>query len=238
VIDPSFAPAPVRPVVFRAGLAVNRALSALAQNFAVFWSVAAVVTLPDLIVEASRGDDFLWTILASIIGGVLAYASQAILADAAFQGLGGGAIDMSRSLQVTVTRFFPLMSLAGWVGLAVGVGLVLLIVPGLICMAMFAVAVPVCVVERQSALASMQRSAALTSGYRWPLFWLYVMLGLIVWMTMLVLQQVLAQIAGDLVQSLGMWAARAAVTAFHAVLGVVIYRDLRAAKEGDAEYLR
>jgi hypothetical protein len=232
VTDPYFAPAPARPAVFRAGLAVNRALATLVHNFPAFWSVAAVVTLPDLVVEASRGDDFLWTILASVVSGVLAYASQAVLADAAFQSLEGGVVDVSRSMQVVLTRFFALAGLAGWVGLAVGIGFVLLIVPGLICLVMFAVAVPVCVVEGRSAFASMQRSAALTSGYRWPLFWLYLMLGLVLWMTMLVLQQALAQIGGDMVQTLGVWALRAAVTAFHAVLGVVIYRDLRAAKEG------
>ena len=221
-----------RPPVFRAGLAVNRALSLLVRNFLPFWLVAALVTLPNLAVEIARGDDLGWMLIAAIVSGVLAYLCQAILADAAFAALGGGAVDIGRSARSASSRFPTLMGLAGWVGLAVGIGFVLLIVPGIIATVMFSVAVPVCVVERLGAVASMQRSAALTAGYRWPLFWLYVVLALVVWMTLLILQQVLAQIGGDTLDTFGTWAAEAAVTAFHAVLAVVVYEGLCAVKEG------
>lgn len=217
--------------MFRAGAAVNRALDILARNFLGFWLVAGLVTLPNVLIEITSGDDFLWMILAAIISGILVYLSQAMLADAAFQGLGGEAVDMSRSVQTALSRFFPLIGLTGWVGLAVGFGFVLLVVPGLIFLVMFSVAVPVCVVEERRAIASMRRSADLTAGYRWPLFGLYVVMALIVWMAMLIVHRVLAEIGGDPVEIVGSWAARAAVTAFHAVLGVVVYHDLRAAKE-------
>ena len=171
-------------------------------------------------------------LIAAVVSGILAYLSQAILADAAFQALGGGAVDIGLSARTALSRFWTLTGLAGWVGLAVGVGFVLLIVPGIILTVMFSVAVPVCVIERERAIASMQKSAALTAGYRWPLFWLYVVLALIVWMTLLILDQVLAQIGGDTLETFGSWAAEAAVTAFHAVLAVAIYDALNAVKAG------
>jgi hypothetical protein len=230
--EPFLAARPPRPVVFRAGAALNRSLSVLAQNFAAFVLIAAAVTFPNYVVEATRGDDLIWSVVAAILSGILFYLSQGVLAYAAFQDSQGAAGDVSQSVTVAMSRFFPLMNLAGWVGLAVGLGFILLIVPGIVFLVMFSVAVPACVVEGLGAVASMQRSAQLTKGYRWPLLGLYVLLFVLVWMTKLALHRVLAQIGGAPLETFGLWAARAVVTAFHAVLGVVIYHDLRLAKEG------
>ena len=229
--EPSLAPARPHPAVFRAGAALNHALAVLARNFVAFTSIAGAVTFPNYVVEVVRGDDLLWSIAAAILSGILFYLAQGVLADAAFQDARGGAGDLWQSVTVAMSRFFSLINLAGWVGLAVGIGFLLLIVPGVILLVMFSVAVPACVVERLGAFASLRRSASLTTGCRWQLFGLYVLLFLLVWISKEALQQVLAQIGGAPLETFGMWLAGAVVTAFHAVLGVVVYRDLRAAKE-------
>ncbi|MGO4336221.1 hypothetical protein AB4037_15045 [Labrys sp. KB_33_2] len=48
-------------------------------------------------------------------------------------------------------------------------GLVVLIIPGLMVLCRYFVAVPVCVVERTGPLQALKRSAELTRGYRWKL---------------------------------------------------------------------
>ncbi len=58
------------------------------------------------------------------------------------------------------------------VGLGIGVGLVLLIVPGLIFMSMWSLAVPVAVLEDRRITDSMSRSSDLTKGDRWRFFFI------------------------------------------------------------------
>jgi hypothetical protein len=66
--------------------------------------------------------------------------------------------------------FWPLLAVAILAGLGIGVGLLLLIVPGLILMTIWAVVVPVCVVERPGVLASFSRSRALVRDNAGPVF--------------------------------------------------------------------
>ena len=54
-------------------------------------------------------------------------------------------------------------------GVMVGIGFVLLVVPGLILACMFFVAVPVAVVERPGVFEALARSGRLTRGHRVPI---------------------------------------------------------------------
>jgi hypothetical protein len=60
------------------------------------------------------------------------------------------------------------------------VGYVLLIVPGIIFSLMYAVAVPVAVLENRGPFESLKRSAALTEGYRGLIFLTYFLWGLLI----------------------------------------------------------
>ncbi len=55
-------------------------------------------------------------------------------------------------------------------GVAIGVGLLLLVVPGLMLLCSWAVIVPVYVEERAGGTASFARSRFLTYGHRWRIF--------------------------------------------------------------------
>jgi hypothetical protein len=56
------------------------------------------------------------------------------------------------------------------VAVGVGIGLVLIVIPGLILMTIWAVAVPVVVLERPGVFASLGRSQALVKGHGWQVF--------------------------------------------------------------------
>ena len=60
------------------------------------------------------------------------------------------------------------------VGILVGIGLVLLVIPGIWVMAVFAVVVPALVIERVG-FGAMGRSRFLTKDYRWPIFGTYIL---------------------------------------------------------------
>jgi hypothetical protein len=111
-------------------------------------------------------------------------------------------------------------------------GFLLLIVPGVILMVMWYVAVPACVLEKTGPVRSLGRSRELTKGYRWKVF------GLILLVYVL---SILGNAFGALLANTaaGMWGAAIAqliwqgiAAGFGSVLIAVVYYYLRVAKEG------
>ncbi len=64
-------------------------------------------------------------------------------------------------------------------GIAITIGLILLIIPGLILITIWAVIIPVIVLERSGAIASFGRSQQLVRGYGWQVFGTLVVLFII-----------------------------------------------------------
>jgi hypothetical protein len=73
-------------------------------------------------------------------------------------------------LRTGLTFLLPILGLFIVYAIGVGVGLVFLIVPGLFLATIWAVSMPALVFERLGVGEALQRSAALTQGYRWPVF--------------------------------------------------------------------
>jgi hypothetical protein len=227
-------PTRFRRAAFDPEAAVACAFEVLRRNLAGFVLLAALVTLPNYLVAAVRGDHFLWSIVAAIVSGMLFYLAQGFIGYAAYQDMIGRPVGAGDSLRAAIDRFFPLLGLAGWLSLAVGIGFVLLIVPGVLFMVMWSVAVPACVVEGIAPAASMRRSAALTKGHRWSLFLLLLFLFIAVEIGLAALDRVLAMAGGGAAAAFGSWVGKALVAAFQAVLATAIYHELRAAEEGPA----
>jgi hypothetical protein len=126
--------------------------------------------------------------LAGVIGGLLAYIVilfAAFLLEAALvkavQDIRDGRADLS--LGETVSAVTPyIWSVAGasiLAGIAITVGLFLLIVPGLWLITIWAVIIPVIVIERSGALSSFGRSRQLVRGHGWHVFGTLVLLFII-----------------------------------------------------------
>jgi hypothetical protein len=62
------------------------------------------------------------------------------------------------------------------VGLAVGVGCLLLIIPGIILLCRLSVSVPVSMLEDSKSIPSIERSMELTKGHGWQIFLIYLLL--------------------------------------------------------------
>ena len=162
---------------------------------------------------------------------LLSALSQAIILYGAFEAMRGRRVDLMASFQHAWRRFLPVIGAGLFVTFLAGLASLLLIVPGLILLTMWFVAIPACVVEQTGPWKSLSRSAALTKGNRWKVF------------GMMVLLTILSAIGGALVGALAAAAGAtlggllaliwiALVAPFSAILVVVTYHDLRVAKEG------
>ncbi|HEV7256212.1 MAG TPA: hypothetical protein VGN82_00400 [Bosea sp. (in: a-proteobacteria)] len=160
---------------------------------------------------------------------VLQTVAQATSLYGAFQDMRGQPFTIGQSLQIGLARAVPVVGVALLAGLAIGLGILLFIVPGVIIGCMLFVAIPACVIEKTGVTESLSRSVALTQGYRWQIFGLF----LLVVLMALVGEMVLTAIGGNgIVGQLLSFAWQVVSTAFGAVLCAVVYHDLRAAKEG------
>src|SRR5207302_7500833 len=95
---------------------------------------------------------------------------QAVILHAAFQDMRGRAVNLGESLSVGLRRFLPIIGASILLSLGAAVGMLLLIVPGLILLTMWYVAIPACVVEELGPARSLGRSSELTRGNRWKIF--------------------------------------------------------------------
>src|ERR1700685_1719298 len=127
----------------------------------VIYLVAAIITALLALAGGTVG-----ILLGSFVSVVAAFVLQATLVKAV-QDVRDGHADLS--IRQTVNEALPfLASVAGasiLAGIAITIGLVLIIVPGLFLITIWAVIVPVIIIERSGALASFGRSRQLVRGH-------------------------------------------------------------------------
>jgi hypothetical protein len=131
--------------------------------------------------------------------------------------------DLVRSVEPV---FWPLVVVSILFGLGVGVGFILLIIPGLILLVMWSVVAPVTVLERPGVLNAFGRSRELVRGNGWNVFGVIVLVFLAV-----VVISVAAGIGADSLGSVGralvQWAVNAALAPVTALSASVLYFELR-----------
>jgi hypothetical protein len=243
---------------FRVGHVLSQTWEVFSRNFLRFSVITGIASLPPLLIPRTTPDpahpfaNVGWAPLALFLMIVLGTLSQAIVLYGAFQDMRGRPVSLADCFQVGLGRFFPIVGLAISMGLAVMFASILLIIPGLILYMMWIVATPACVVERLGPFRSMGRSRALTKGHRWKILGLFLLtlipvaiIGAIIGALVVAVFGV-AGLAGGF--SAGLFGLTAALgttlghiftliwssiwKAFYAILAVVIYHDLRVAKEG------
>ena len=124
----------------------------------------------------------------------------------------------------------PLIGLAIVAGIAIAIGFVLIIIPGLILLTWWAVAAPVMVVEHPGVFRALGRSRDLVRGDGWNVFGIIVLVVLI----NLAINLVAAIIAAPLSDAAGAvvsWIGTTLAAPILALASAVLYFALRAAKE-------
>jgi hypothetical protein len=225
----------------RVGSIISRSGAVLSRHFLTFFIVAMIAYSPMLLIASAQGSEpvepsealsqALLAFLGVVLLMVLSQLGDAIILHAAFQDMRRRPVRVVESLNVGLSRFFPLIGIAFVQGFLILLGIILLIIPGFILYTMWFVGLPACVVERLGPWASLRRSRELTKGYRWRLFALAVLLP-VVNAGSSVIASVLTALAGPIAGLTGqlIWTGMAA--AFSGVLFTVTYYDLRVIKEG------
>ena len=173
------------------------------------------------------------SILIGAIGWFIAIAIQQLLLGALTRGAAGALIgrdvDVSASYQYAFSRLGPLIGLAILIAIVVGVGFILLIIPGIIFLVFLAVSVPAFIIEGLGVTDSMSRSWKLVSGSWWHTLGVILVAAIIAG----VINGILTAIGGN--TFFGVWILSAIaqiITApFVALVSVVLYVDLRARHE-------
>jgi len=180
------------------------------------------------LVEPDSGLDF----LAVIAEMLLSFVAEAALVYGTFRQLQGRRGSFGDTVATGLRKVLPVVLVSLAVGVLALLGLALLVIPGLIVMTVYAVAVPAAVVEHLGVGASLNRSAALTKGCRWRIFGV-----LLVTIALQVGLEIVIELAldfqGGAIFSLAVsWLLSGATGALYAVLATVIYHELRRVKEG------
>lgn len=124
------------------------------------------------------------------------------------------------------------------VNLAAGLGMLLLVVPGVVLFLMFWVAVPAAVVEG-GVVSALRRSHQLTKGRKWALLGLFVVVALAMWLAGTVLMMIAMAFALTETMELivllgGVLISQAFAWAVWGVVGAASYYHLRLVAEGEA----
>ena len=242
------------------GRVFQRAFSAISLNPIVILGLALVIgALPGLIVSfaffrlgltspatiqsgAVTGRGLAVAMfLSGLIMMVISALVQGALTRATVSANEGQRASFGESLSSGLQVVFPLIGLSILWALGVGIGFVLLIVPGIILLMMWSVAVPSLVVERQGVFAAFRRSSQLTKGARWKIFGLSLVLLVIYWLLSIIVTFVglgmygpanpagftIANMIGGIIVG----------TIFNTLWGTIqpsLYVELRQWKEGDS----
>jgi hypothetical protein len=173
------------------------------------------------------------SLLVAAISVTAAFWYQGMVVEAAQDILDGRRDHTLGSLLNSTTPVIaPLLGAGILVGIAVGIGLILLIAPGLYLLTIWAVIAPVIVLERAGALDSFERSRQLVKGNGWQVFGvigIFFLLQLVIGiLTRSLFDDSFALLAvGNLIVQL-------LVAPLSGLAAAVMYFGLKAAKEGEA----
>jgi hypothetical protein len=176
---------------------------------------------------------FIVFLLATLVALAIAVIINAILQAALLRGAAlatvGDPVDINDSYRWGLRRFGSVLVVSLLVGLAVAIGFLLLIIPGIIFLVMFSVAVPALVVEGVRGTDAMRRSWNLVKGHFWHVFGVIVVAAILTGIVSGILgaiggsNSVLRLIFGTIAQVL--------VAPFSALIAVLLYLDVRSRSE-------
>jgi hypothetical protein len=220
---------------FETGKVLGETFSTFFSNFLPFVMINALVSLPVMALAfyvVSLKDNpqlaalvFLGTILLQMICTQVAAGG---ITYGVYQQMRGRSPSVGDCLQVGLSRLIPVIAVAIVTVFAVGLGLVLCVIPAFIVLTMLAVVIPVTVEERPGLIESLRRSAYLTESFRWRIFGVLFVLGII--------QQIPVRMAVSTVHDLGTLLLITVflgilTTGLQATAAAVMYYRLRSVKE-------
>jgi hypothetical protein len=236
---------------------LNAAFTLYKQKWRDFFLIVAIVSVPLSIVQyfladqlaspvtvhvdqvtgqvtTSGGSSLGTAIGASILlalVGVLIYEIMAgALTRAAAGSVVGVEIDADASYRYGLARLGSILLIGILTGLAVGIGFIFLIIPGLFLLVKFAVSIPALVVENKRGTKAMSRSFELTSGHFWHVAGTVLLAAILTGIVSGILTAPFSS-GGWFLRAIAASIAQIVTAPFTALVAVLVYLDLRARKE-------
>ena len=176
------------------------------------------------------------------IGFLVSVVTNAVLQGALVYGtvrdLNGRRASFGECLATGLRNFLPVILLSILMAMAVMVGFLLLVVPGVMMLVAWCVAVPARVSEQTGIIEAFGRSAELTRGNRWRIFGLMLLFLVLTWIVGILLTplSLAAMSAGPQGLVVSQMISNTASGIINALIGAtgasVIYVELRRIKEG------
>lgn len=256
----------LRPMTL--GEVLDRTFKLYRSNFLLF---AGIIALPFLVLfvinigVASFGTNVRATaagavpspgLLASMIGGGLTFgllylfllgSAQAATVFAVSDLYLGRRTGLRKCYKRVGAKAFRVILILIFTALIVGVGFLLLIIPGIILMCRTAVAVPASMLEDSKSMRSIERSMELTKGYAGQMFVIFLMVWVLTWLVAVIFQTPFAFLVqaqhtvsfGTLVlQHLSSFVSQVLVGPIATIAFSLMYYNLRVRKEAfDIQHL-
>jgi hypothetical protein len=206
------------------GAVVSRIWDIYRDQFAVLFGTALILFALEFVVlllvpGASIALAILFFALGVLYQGIVVELVQDIQDGRRDHSIG----DLIRSVEPV---FWPLVTVSILFGLALAIGFILLIIPGLILMVIWSVVAPVTVLERPGPFAAFGRSRELVRGNGWQVFGVIVLVFVAV-VVISVAAGLIASSLGSLGGALVQWAINAALAPVTALSASVLYFELR-----------
>ena len=225
------------------GAVLDEAWTLFTRFFLRFFVLALVVfavvnLLFALIVEAIDADDGSTAFWLAILGLATAVIGTTWLQGAfvyAVQDARDGKFDatLGEVFRRVSPSILPLLVAGLLAGLGIVAGLILLIVPGLFLMTIWAVIAPVIVLEKRPPFGAFGRSRELVRGYGWTVFGIVIITGLLTGIASSLLQAAFSFLPRFLELLIGGTIAQAIVAPFSAIALAITYFRLRDAHGGE-----
>lgn len=208
------------------GETLSRTFSIYRDQAGVLLPVAFWLFLVVAIAELLAGDNELSLFLVSLVLGLaITFLYQGMVV-AIVEDVQDGRRDHSvgELMRLVVPVLMPLIGAGLLVGVATGFGLLLLVVPGLYLLTIWAVTAPVIVVERRGAFGALGRSRQLVRGNGWPVLGVVVLAFLITIVVAILLGMVAAIISsGEIVAAVTLALAATVTAPIQGLAASVLY---------------
>jgi hypothetical protein len=224
------------------GSVIGSAGSIFFGHFVSFVGTALLVMVPSLLFRLALP----LSPFQSLIDLILGQVASVTLIYGTVQALRGRKVAIGECLSEGFKRLGVALVVAILAVIGYLIGFLLLVVPGIIVLLMWSVAVPVAVVEHAGVTASFGRSRALTQDRRWRILGIFIVMAVIIvaieaaigFIVVMSLgsnfREVLIEIATNpgAAFAVGQWVLGALMLAFYACLLATLYYYLRRDKEG------
>jgi len=214
------------------GDVIGRAFEIYRDQIGVLLPVALLVFAVNAVVSWLF-DHGLLTLVAVVVSLVLAILYEGMVVQLVRDVQDGRRDNTMGELFSSVSPVLPALIAVSILGaLGIGIGFLLLIVPGLILLTLWSVVAPVTVIERPGVFRAFGRSRELVRGYGWPVFGTIVLVFLLV-LAASIAAALIGLALGDLGRAILSWIFNALTQPVAALTASVLYFTLLRVRGAD-----